>query len=360
MRNAPFFLALCILLLSGCAELGSMRITQDRPDDLATLLESQEFARARQLTGKYPSIDTIEVQAMITNLESAYEDKVYEQAKELGAGEDLLGAVTLLTDALQRVPHSTKLRAMRADYEQQRALQVKVNERNMLLTRAEYLLEQRDLYQQQVKLQPPGRQQEQEYARQQSESGDIAARLVEHAEDAIQQGDNGIAKTCLQSSLRLNESARAAQLLEAMQQQEQAERKSSQQAATTRQARIQRNRTRDEQSETRQLLEASQQALVENKLQAAQAALAQIPPSTSSDSEVRAAQSNLVQAVNTRVNDLMMSGDAQYRAEQILPALKTWTEALSLDPNNPELLKRVDRANKVLANLEALKSQQQK
>jgi hypothetical protein len=55
-----------------------------------------------------------------------------------------------------------------------------------------------------------------------------------------------------------------------------------------------------------------------------------------------------------------MAGDAQYRAEEILPALKTWTEAMSLDPENPEVRKRIDRANKVLANLEALKRQQQK
>ena len=53
-----------------------------------------------------------------------------------------------------------------------------------------------------------------------------------------------------------------------------------------------------------------------------------------------------------------MAGDAQYRADRVLEALRTWTEGLSLDPENPELRERVERANRVLARLEELKSRQ--
>jgi hypothetical protein len=348
------------LLISGCAQVNNIRLVQDRPDDLGSLLENKEFVRARLLTGKYPSIDTIAVQSTINTLESEYEETVYSQARKLESESDLLGAVQLLTDSLQKLPHSTLLRTMRADLEQQRTQQVRVNERNMLLARAGYLLEQRELYQQQVKLKSPDYSQKREYQQQQAESEKIAGELADHAGYAMQQEDNDTAKNCLQMSLQLKSSERTEKMLADLQQLEQAALRSSQQEASSKQARIARIKTRDDATETRQLLEATQQALEQNRLQAAQAALAKIPSSTSKDSAVVAAQDSLDQVVNNRIKDLMTTGDAQYRAEKIVPALKTWNEALSLDPENAELRKRIDRANKVLATLEELKRQQPK
>jgi hypothetical protein len=348
------------LLISGCAQVNNIRLVQDQPDDLGSLLENKEFVRARLLTGKYPSIDTMEVQSTINTLESEYEETVYSQARKLENDKDLLGAVQLLTGSLQKLPHSTLLRAMRTDLEKQRTQQVRINERNMLLVRAGYLLEQRELYQQQVKLTPPALSQQREYEAQQAESEKIAGDLVDHAGYAMQQEDNETARICLQLSLRLKSSERAEKILAGLQKQEQAELRSTRQEASSKQARIARIKTRDEATETRQLLEATQQALEQNKLQAARATLAKIPSATSKDSAVVAVQDSLDQVVTSRIKDLMTTGDAQYRAEKIVPALKTWTEALSLDPENPEIRRRIDRANKVLATLEELKRQQPK
>ncbi|NIV29207.1 MAG: hypothetical protein GWN58_06760, partial [Anaerolineae bacterium] len=72
----------------------------------------------------------------------------------------------------------------------------------------------------------------------------------------------------------------------------------------------------------------------ENKLQDARAALAEMPPSASKDSKVVEVQDNVDQVVSSRVDTLLAEGDSLYRAEKILPALKVWTEALSLDPDN--------------------------
>ena len=54
----------------------------------------------------------------------------------------------------------------------------------------------------------------------------------------------------------------------------------------------------------------------------------------------------------------MATGDTQYRADDVLQAVRTWTQALSLAPDNQHLRERVERANKVLARLEELKRQQ--
>lgn len=347
-----------LIALTGCAEMNSIRIMQDRPEDLQNLIGKNEFVRARLLTGRYPGIDTLKVQQTISSRESEYEESVYARANKLAAAEDLLGAVSLLTDALQKVPHSMLLHTLRAELEAKREQQVKINERNILLTRARFLLEQRALYEQKIRLQPPGFVQRQEFSRQQNEAEEIAGRLVDHAGRAMRQSDIAVAKNCLQVAQQLKPSERAAGMLADLQKQEQAEQASKQEAALRQQAIIKRNRTRTEQKETRRILETTQQAIQQHKLQDAQAALARLPASSSKDSDVVELQGSLDQAVSTRVHNLMMAGDAQYRAERIQPALKAWSEALSLDPENQEIIKRIDRANRVLANLEELRRQQ--
>lgn len=357
-RVYPVLPALLLLLLTGCAEVNNIRLIQDHPDDLGALLTNKEFARARILTGKYPSIDTAEIQTSITTQESEFEGLVYYRARELESGNNLLGAVELLTDTLQKLPHSTLLRALRTDLEQQRVHQVRLNERDMLLARAGFLIEQHELHQQQIRLQSPSFMQNREYTRQQAEAQGIASSLIDHADYALQQDDKVTARKCLEFSLQLDPADRASGMLADLQEQEQATLLSTRQAVTSKQEKNIRDKTRDEETETRQLLDATQQALEENNLQDAQATLAKIPSSTSKDSAVVAVQYSVDQVVSNRVKELLVAGDAQYRAEEILPALKTWTEALSLDPENPEIRKRIDRANKVLANLDALKRQQ--
>jgi Flp pilus assembly protein TadD len=73
---------------------------------------------------------------------------------------------------------------------------------------------------------------------------------------------------------------------------------------------------------------------------------------------VQATQNELDHAVDVHVGKLITQGDTQYRADNVLLAVRTWTKALSLDPDNRELRERVERANKVLARLEELKRQQ--
>ncbi len=361
-RIARQFLPVLVMLplLAGCPQINTIRLGEDNPENLGALLENHEYARARLLTGKYPHIDTSEVQATITSLESAYESSTYEEARRLEAVDDLHGAVSLLTDALQKVPHSTLLRSLRYSLEQERVHQLKINERNKLITRAEYLLDQQQLYQQQVNLQPPSYAQRRENSRNESESILLAGQLLDHARYALQNSELDVAKSCLELSQRLDESDAAGTLMAEIRESELQAEKNNKQMASKKEAAIMRNRSRDEKKQTEQLLAETQQALEQNNLQDARAALAKMPPSTSNDSEVVAVQGSVEQVVETRVNDLLVKGDTLYRADKILPALKAWTEALSIDPQNQEVRERIERANKVLAKLEELKRQQQK
>ena len=84
MRNPVLLLiALSLPLFPGCKELNSLQLVQDQPEDLQQLLEQDNFARARQLTGKYPAIDSPELQARISTQEAAYEGSIITGAGKL-------------------------------------------------------------------------------------------------------------------------------------------------------------------------------------------------------------------------------------------------------------------------------------
>lgn len=358
---------LLLTVLSGCAGMDTIGLGQDKPEDLDRLLQQHEYARARQLTSKHASLDTAAIQTRISNEESAYEQQVHAEAIAMESGNDLLGAVKLLSSALQKVPHSTTLRELRNSIEPERIKQLQTNEQEQLIARARYLLDQQKLYQEQANLESPSLSQRWEHKRNIKESGVLAGQLLEQGRVAIEQEQLELAKTSLQLSQALENTADAEAMLAHIRATEDAEKqiavqqtRLAQKKASIKKAKNLKKEQLDDRKKTEILLAEAQQALAKDNLQVARAAVVQIPSSTVKDKEVLAIRDNLDQAVDVRVKKLMATGDAQYRADNVLQAVRTWTEALSLAPDNRYLRDRVERANKVLARLEELKRQQNK
>jgi hypothetical protein len=352
--------AVLIPALVGCSQMETLRIGQDRPEDLELLIKEHEYARARQLTVNYPSLDTLEVQAWITRQESEYEATVYKDARSLEEDNDLLGAVQLLSGALQKVPHSTLLRELRSEIEQQRVAQLKTNEREQLISRANYMLEQTKLYQDKVNLETPSFGQRWENKRIQKEAVEVSDKLLEHGQYAMQSGNLDVAESCLQLSTALNQTAQADALLSELRTVKASRRQVASKQATIKKVKKQQKVEQRQKNQTRILVEETQLALANNDLQVARATFLQIPPSARQQKDVIAIGEDLDKAMNAHIKELIIAGDAQYRSDNVLGAVRLWTEGLSLDPENPELRERVERANRVLARLEELKRQQGK
>lgn len=350
--------AVLLSLLAGCSGLNTMHLVQDRPEDLELLLEENEFARARQLTGRYPTIDTPEAQQRIARLESDYVNTTYAEARMLELDQDLLGAVQLLSGALQRVPHNTLLRELRNSLEQERVRQLRINERKQLVTRAEYMVDQQQLFEQQINLQHPSMIQRWENTRNEKAAVDLSRQLIEHGEYALQQGDLENAQTCLDLSRALHATPEAESLLAEVAAARQSQNKLARQQESVRQVRKKQRVQQKQQQKTEVLLAETQQALNNNELQVARSAFIKIPPSASENSEVQALQHDLDQAVAAEVARLMAEGDTEYRADKVNEAIRIWTGAYNLDPENTPLKERLDRAYKVLGRLEELKSRQ--
>lgn len=352
--------AVLLPVLAGCSQMDTIRIGQDRPEDLEPLIRQHDYARARQLTGKYPSLDTVEVQAWITGQESAYEAAVFADASALEKDNDLLGAVQLLSGALQKVPHSTLLRELRNTIEQQRVEQLKINEREQLISRANFMLEQQKLYQDKIHLESPSLGQRWENKRNAKEALELSVKLLEHGEYAMQSDKLDIAEECLRLSAALDQTPQADALLSEISTIKASRIEVAHKQATIKKVKKLQKVKQQQKNETRVQVEETQQALASNDLQAASATFAQIPSSARQRQDVIAIQGDLDKAVNTHVSKLIIAGDAQYRSDNVLAAVRLWTEGLSLDPENPELRERVERANRVLARLEELKRHQGK
>ena len=362
MRNHFITLpgALLLSILAGCTGMDTLQLVQDRPEDLELLPAQHEYSRARQLTGKYPSLDTLQVQRTITLRESDYVNSTYADARTLESDQDLLGAVQLLSGALQRVPHSTLLRELRNTLEQERVRQLRANERRQLAVRASYMIDQQQLYLQQANLEQLSLGQRWENSRNEKAAVSLARQLIEHGEYARQQGELENAQTCLDLSMALHATPEAQSLLDEVAAAKHSQRKVAQQEADTRQVKKQQQNQQKQQHKTEVLLAETRQALDNNDLQVARSTFVKIPPSASNNTEVKALHDNLDQAVNAQVARLMATGDTHYRADKVHDAIRAWEEARTLDPDNPELKERIDRANKVLARLEELKDRQRK
>jgi tetratricopeptide (TPR) repeat protein len=360
-------LALLLPVLSGCSGMDTIRLGQDKPEDLDKLLQQHEYARVRQLTSKYASLDTVAIQTRISNDESAYEQQIHAEVLALESGNDLLGAVQLLSTALQKIPHSNSLRELRNAIEPERVKQLQSNEQEQLIARARYILNQQKLYQEQANLEAPTRGQRREHKRNIKEAQSLAEDLLKHGQQAFDLNQIALAKTCLQLSQELNQTPEADAMLAQVQATEDAhqqvaiqETRLAKKKAKIKKARSRKKERLDDRKKTEILIAGARQALEADDLQAASAAVVQIPSSADNSSEVLAIREDLDRAVNMRVKKLMATGDAQYRADNVLQAVRSWTEALSLAPDNRFLRDRVERANKVLARLEELKRQQKK
>ena len=369
MKRKVILLLLALLLpvITGCSGMDTIRLGQDKPEDLDKLLQQHEYARARQLTSKHAVLDTPEIQARISNDESAYEQQVHAEALALESGNDLLGAVQLLSSALQKVPHSNSLRELRNAIEPERVKQLQTNEQEQLIARARYILNQQKLYREQANLESPSLAQRWEHKRNIKEAQSLAGNLLEHGQQAFDNNQIALAKTCLQLSQELNKTPEVDSMLanihateDAHKQVAMQETKLAKKKASIKKARSIKKEQLDDRKKTAILLAEAQQALDRDDLQVARATNMQIPSSAITDSEVVAFRDELDQAIDVRVKNLMANGDAQYRADNVLQAVRTWTEALSLAPDNRYLRDRVERANKVLSRLEELKRQQRK
>jgi tetratricopeptide (TPR) repeat protein len=352
----PFLLA----LLAGCQHIDSVRLGSDRPDDLGALLQKRQYERAEQLLNQYPYLDTPEQRNRLHAQIAAYEEATLEEAHAQKLNNDLSGALQTLDVALLNLPHSSHLNDYRRTLESERAARLQVTEQQRMISRARYLATELQLYETQSNLVSPDLNQRWEYFRNQQEAATLSGELLECGRESLQRDDLETADKCLQSSQALDDSPEVRETLARLKRKQDAIQRSQVQQAQIKQVKKQKKLARTRKNLTQTLLSQTRQALDDNDLVAARTSFRKIPDHNRAAPEVVTVRTRLEESIGVRVAALIDQGDRLYRGDKVDEAIDTWDRALELDPENTGINERLERARKVLARLEELKTRQQK
>ena len=357
MRSLLHALAL-LVLLSGCAQLETVRLGQDRPEDLQTLMDRHEYARAGQLLDRYPHLDTTERRRLLHDGISRYEDTMLDSAQAKAGNDNLVDAIDVLDEALLKVPGSTRLQFYRDELNSRRTARLRENERQKLMSRARFLLDEQQLYEEQLNLDPPDFTERWKNSRNRHEVSRLHGELLDCGIEKLEQNALDPAGECLSLASEIDNTDEVATALARLESKRSSARTIVAKQEKITQVKKQRTLKKKHINRTQDLLTATRAALDNDDLVLARTTFDRIPPSTRKDDNVVAMQEQLDTAIAARVTGLLDRGDRQYRADKVTAAIATWRKALAIDPDNKEINERLERAGKVLARLEELKSKQ--
>jgi tetratricopeptide (TPR) repeat protein len=353
-------IALLVLmaLLAGCQHLGAIRLEPDRPGDLGVLMENQEYGRAEQLLIQYPYLDTPETRTKFNEQVSVYESTVLSDARAMESADDLYNANELLVESLRKVPNSPGLNEFKRQLDVERAERLRENERRELLTDAEYFVAQQEIYKEHLNLDTPSLVQRLKNSLSLQQANDLAVRLLACGEETLQKNDLETAEKCLHYAQAIKDTPEGRTALSQLESLHAAQRQIDEKKTRVIKVKEEKRLARKHRDKTQEVLEKTEQALDNNDLSAAYRIFRELPKGGSESSKVVATRTRLNNAIRSKVGALTSEGDRQYRADNVVRAIRTWEHALELDPDNPELTERLERARRVLARLEELKNRQ--
>ena len=342
--------------LAGCQHLNDIRIEPDRPGDLCTLMDNREYGRVEQLLIQYPYLDTPETRMELNDQTSAYETAVLSDARAMESVNDLYGANELLLEALRKLPNSLRFNEYKCRLDAERAERLRENERRELLADADYFMAQQEIYAEHLSLDSPSLVQRLKNTLSQQLSNDLAMRLLVCGEEALQEDDLEMADKCLLHAQAIKDTPEVRSALSHLESRRAALRQSDEKKTRIIQVKEEKRLARKHRDKTQEVLEKTGQALDNNDLLAARRIFSELPKDGGKSREVTAVRTRLDDAIRSRVREITSAGDRLYRADNVNRAINSWEQALELDPENPELIERLERARKVLGRLEELKN----
>lgn len=350
---------LLLTLLGACSQIETIRVGEDRPDDLYTLLENRQYERAEKLLNDFPYLDTLEQRAMLHTRIAEYEQVTLAEAQALESGSDLYSAIGVLDKALENLPHSSALNDYRRTLARKREVRLRNNQRRKLVARAGYIVQQQKIYEEQQNLEPPGLGKRWTHTLYQQEAAGLASELLQCGQESMQEDDLVTADDCLQLAHAIDATPAVQAALASLAEQQESRRDSQEKQEHTRRIRKEKKLAITRRNKTQQLLAKTGQALEANDLLTARERFSKIPAHERKTAAAVDMQARLDQAIDPVVTELLNKGDRLYRADKVDQAISSWNIALELDPENTGIRERLERANKVLARLEELKNRQQ-
>jgi tetratricopeptide (TPR) repeat protein len=350
---------LLLSLLAGCSHIGTIRLGEDRPEDLNSLMETRQYERAEQLLNDFPYLDTPGQREHLHGRIAEYEQAAIVEAQALESGGNLYNALEVIDTALVDLPHSSVLNDYRRTLANKREIRLRDYQREKLISRAEYIVQQQQLYAEQSNLEAPGFGRRWTNTLHQQEASGLVDELQECGHTSLLEDDLVTADRCLQLARSIDESPDVQVALSSLADKQDSQRDNIEKKEQVKRVNKEKKQAIKRRNRTQELLASTGKALETNDLLAARGSFSKIPAGERRTPAVADMQARLDQAIDPVVTELLDKGDRLYRADKVDRAISSWGVALELDPDNSGIRERLERANKVLARLEELKSRQQ-
>jgi len=353
MRSRYWF-GLLIALLAGCAQLAGPRpVTSDQID---VWLADQNYGNALTALANIPD-DSPQRDLLLNRREQVlvqardYEKAALELVRNKEEEENFAGAFTELRIALANYPQSELLtkELQRLLPRQQKELR-EINDQ-FLITRVQYLFEALSFQGKLAMLDPdfPMVRLTDMRAELEHSSGE----LLECGQHSMREGKLARAELCLTLAKRIQDTQLTRTALTALEKQQ------SQRKQATR-SRVQRSQEKTKREQVEQLLTRANEALARDDLPATRRALDELLTLDAENAVALTLRDAVNSAVTARSEELLRQGNQFYRSGNIEQAKRTWEQGLRIDPENTQLLANVQRAERVLQNLQEMQRKESK
>ncbi|MFO7604924.1 MAG: hypothetical protein R6W72_01295 [Desulfurivibrionaceae bacterium] len=357
-----------LFAFSGCAlrDYSERTGRQWREAKLERLVAAREYHAARRLLEQMkPAGAGEEYESRLRRLSrlvGEYVSEIEHNAVVRLRQDDLLAAITLVEQALEKIPENEELLSLSAELHQERDLRSAANEREMLADEAEYLYSRIQGYARMAELEKLSAGTRRRIHKMEETLAMLHPALLDCGRQALELEDYEVAERCLTAAGKIDDSDQAAmQLKERLAATEAAGMENGGGAETALVYIAQSSKVKSAEAREvsfRTLEEQLKLAIGNGELVEAEKIQAELEKFSGRDEVLAEYRQQLDKARDRRIAEQMESGSELYRAGRIREAREVWRQILILDPDNRLAGEKIARADKVLASIRDLKKAQ--
>lgn len=388
MKRLAWLLGVLVLgQISGCASL--LTSTGNTDDQIDRWLSQQEYGKAAALVADLkespsPKIGNLqETQEKINAQITSYEQHIIAKAEGAAAVGDWGAAFDLYRDALSRLPDSTRLQQGEQQLIRRHAEYAAMLDLDRLIAKGEWVLKELEIGKLAEAKNPHSWLGQYSLNRRIGSANELALDLAKHGKRALEQGDLTLAKRVLPLALNLSNAGEIEALnsrLQEMLKEEDVRTLSEQtriaeaQAAEKERGERQEKKQRpadssqaqkkiapsmangQEQKKAALLMADFRKACQEKDFVQAQRLMSRLEKHGVADQEFEELSKELTSDIAKHVRHLIKIGVIHYSQQQYDEALNVWKQAQVLDPKNEQLTARIKRVQRVMGNLQKLRT----
>ena len=348
MKQLPSFICLLLItsVLNGCAFMHSF--DKDLDSKIKQWMREHEYSKAldalthiRKSHVQYKQLQKrkIEVQQAADRFEKI---KLREIDAHIGA-QDWQAAESSLNYSMAKLPDSTKLQTAYNGFIKKRAHYLKGLYYRLYINKAERLVKDQDVQQKLSRTLPDDRSTRRATEKYKSEIETVYKQLIVCAIEGVNIGDLELAEQCYLLADELKPSAEVQKAIQDIQR---------------KLAKKQKRKPLLISKRGRKLLEKAKSSLKQGDLKITLAAYKKIPAKDRKHALVTAFKQELDSRIKENVAQSIEIGRKLYSQGKVEQALAIWNDTRELAPYNEYLISHIDRAQRVIDNLDKLKKQE--